>query len=216
MTRALAVALLLIIPASLTAQHMGSAHFRGGSSTFSATHFGHAGHFRQSYYPLGLFDPLYDDYLSTGYPVASQPPVIIMQAPPTAASADPPPVPAQPLMIELQGDRYVQVSGDRSSRAQMIDRVPDSQSTRLVVPSHAQQSASPAVLVFRDGHREEVSAYTIADGVLYAAADYATTGAWNRKVELSSLNVPETIATNSSHGLRFQLPSAPNEVIVGP
>lgn len=215
MTRALAVALLLIIPASAAAQRMGAAHFRAGSSTFSA-HFGHTGHSRQSYYPLGLFDPLYADYLSNGYPVASQPPVIIMQAPPAAAAADPPPAPAQPLMIELQGDRYVQISGDQPSHAQMIDRVPDSQPARFVAPAHEQQAASPAVLVFRDGHRQEVSAYTIADGVLYAAADYATTGAWNQKIELASLNVPETIATNSSRGLRFQLPSAPNEVIVSP
>jgi hypothetical protein len=77
------------------------------------------------------------------------------------------------------------------------------------------QSVS-AVLVYRDGHRQETSSYTIADGILYASADYATTGAWNQKIALSSLNVPETVATNSSRGLHFQLPAAPNEVIVGP
>ena len=72
------------------------------------------------------------------------------------------------------------------------------------------------MLIFRDGHRQEVSSYTIADGILYASSDYATTGVWNEKVELSALDVPETFASNSSRGVRFQLPSAPNEVIVGP
>ena len=82
--------------------------------------------------------------------------------------------------------------------------------------------ASPAkempssVLVFRDGRREQVSDYTIADGILYAHSDYFTTGSWNRKIELSSLNLAETIKSNQSQGIRFQLPSAPNEVIVGP
>ena len=71
-------------------------------------------------------------------------------------------------------------------------------------------------LVFRDGHREQVFDYTIADGVLYAHADYFTTGSWNRKIELSSLNLSETVKSNQSQGVRFQLPSAPNEVIVGP
>jgi hypothetical protein len=87
-----------------------------------------------------------------------------------------------------------------------------SQTARL----RASTPASPIVLVFRDGHSQEVSAYTIADGVLYAASDYATTGEWTQAIELASLNVPETVATNSSRGLRFQLPTAPNEVIVGP
>jgi len=120
-------------------------------------------------------------------------------------------------MIELQGDRYVQVSGDQSSQAQMVDSYSGSQSSAQPRSSpRSQPPPSAAVLVFRDGHRQEVSAYTIADGVLYASADYATTGMWNQSIELASLNVPETVATNSSRGLRFQLPSAPNEVIVGP
>ena len=74
----------------------------------------------------------------------------------------------------------------------------------------------PAILIFRDGHREEVSEYTIADGSLYTRADYYTNGSWNRKIELSSLNLSETVRSNQSRGVRFQLPSFPNEVIVRP
>ena len=73
-----------------------------------------------------------------------------------------------------------------------------------------------AILIFRDGHRQQVSAYTIVGGILYASSDFATTGYWNQKIELSTLNLPETIAANKEGGHKFQIPSAPNEVIVGP
>ena len=70
--------------------------------------------------------------------------------------------------------------------------------------------------MFRDGHREEVSDYTIADGNLYTHDDYYTNGSWNRKIELSSLNLLETVRSNQSRNVRFRLPSSPNEVIVRP
>lgn len=206
--------LLLALPATLAAQRMGSNHFRGGFSN-SAGRFGHHGYPRGGYYPLGLFDPLYADYLSDEYPAASQPPLIVMQTPSPSAAPEPLSAPTQPLMIELQGDRYVQVSGDQPSRSQMIDPMPVGRS----VPHSAlitRSQPDSAVLVYRDGHREEVTGYTIADGRLYVTSNYSTTGFWIQNIELSALNVPETVATNSSRGLHFQLPSAPNEVIVGP
>jgi hypothetical protein len=128
-------------------------------------------------------------------------------------------------MIELRGDRYVQVSGPDSSGAEMISPEksdPTQNPTRRSqgpssAPIHTSAPAElpPAILVFRDGHREETSDYTIADGVLYTRGDY-TNGSWNRKIELSSLNLPETIQSNESRGARFRLPSSPNEVIVRP
>lgn len=208
----LVFALLVAVPATLAAQRMGFApHFHGHASGFRGEQFRHFGNAR-GYYPLGLFDSYYADYLDAGYPVASQPAVIVVQQPQTG-SAPVPPAASQPLMIELQGDRYVQLSGNQSSQAQMID----SPSKPWQAPrSDVRTPAGPVVLVFRDGHSQEVSAYTIASGILYAASDYASTGEWTQAIELASLNVPETVATNSSRGLRFQLPSAPNEVIVGP
>jgi hypothetical protein len=183
------------------------------------------GHARTFFYPLGFSGPFYSDYVSTtGYPVASQPPVIILQAPSaTAPVPERPSSPNEPLMIELQGDRYVQVSGDETSQTEMrrVDPLPDipRQRKRLsVAAAHSVPTKEfpPAILLFRDGHRERVSDYTIADGILYAHSDYFTTGSWNRKIQLSSLNLSETVTSNQSQGVRFQLPSAPNEVIVGP
>lgn len=143
-------------------------------------------------------------------------------------------------MIELRGSHYVRVSGEETSGSVMIgpeaiartatgrtktgpeaiDHMSTSiragkssdAATRPVAP----QESAPAVLIFRDGHRQEVSDYTIAGGILYTRGNYYTDGSWTKKIELSSLNLPDTIAANQSRGITFQLPTAPNEVIVRP
>jgi len=216
MQRVVALVLLLGAPATLGAQRMGFAtHFHGRSSGLDGEQFRHFG--PRAGYPLGRFDLDYADYLDAGYPVASEPPIIVVQPRQSGSAPVPSAAPTQPLMIELQGDRYVQLSGDQSPGAQMIDSPSESQwSLQSSALPHASVPASPVILVFRDGHSQEVSTYTIADGVLYAASDYANTGEWTQAIALASLNVPETVAANSSRGLRFPLPTAPNEVIVGP
>jgi hypothetical protein len=217
------VTLLAVLAPGVSAQRMVSTtpHF--------APRVNRGGHPRSSFfYPLGFDDPFYADYLSsTGFSVASQPPVIMLQAPPAATPLPSSfPSPAQPLMIELQGDHYVQVSGPATSEAKAstpegLDHMSEAP-RRLQHPSGnaIQAVAVPelpaAVLVFRDGHREEAGEYTIADGVLYASSDPYITGSWNRKIALAALNLPETVETNRSRGVRFQLPTAPNEVIVRP
>jgi hypothetical protein len=195
-------------------------------------------HASSFFYPLTFSDPIYSDYLSsTGYPVASQPSVIVFETSP-AATPVPERTPAEPLTIELQGDRYVRVSGEQTSETgsetgsetesetKMIDPRPDpprrqQQSAGGATHAVAARELASTVLVFRDGHREEVSDYTIADGVLYTRSDFYTPGfyspgSWNRKIDLSSLDLSETLQSNQSRGVRFQLPQAPNEVIVGP
>lgn len=73
-----------------------------------------------------------------------------------------------------------------------------------------------AILIFRDGHSEEVHDYTIADGSLYARGDFYTDGYWNKKIDLSALNLAATTQTNSARNVKFVLPSSPNEVITRP
>jgi hypothetical protein len=125
-------------------------------------------------------------------------------------------------MIELQGDHYVQVSGDDASQAQMIGPktigppTAEKASLRSDAASTAQTQRAATVLVFRDGHRQEISDYTIANATLYASADYYSSGAWNQKIELASLDLRETLSANRSRGVQFRLPTAANEVIVGP
>src|SRR5580698_3190709 len=111
-------------PATHTAApHQSIPNFNAGSFAFSRAQY--ASRFRRSYAYSSLpfpffadsFDP--DDIYSTGYPVASQPPVVLLQAEralagPNVASpaeyADRQPSASQPLMIELQNGRYVRVN----------------------------------------------------------------------------------------------------------
>lgn len=216
MRRLLLITLLAASAPCVSAQRMGAA------SPHFAARFNRGGHQRSSFFPLAYSDPFYADYLSsTGYPVASPPPMIILQSP-QAKAPEPERFapPAQPLMIELQGDRYVRVTGPETSGAEMIDRMPErsplSEHSSASIHAAAIPELPPAVLIFRDGHREEASEYTIADGVLYSRSDYYATGSWTRKIALSSLNLPETAKSNEARGVKFQIPLSPNEVIVRP
>jgi hypothetical protein len=122
-------------------------------------------------------------------------------------------------MIVLQGDHYIRVGETETSRAQMLEPEAFQPST---MPSHPAPQAAPppavdpVILIFRDGHREQITDYTIADGILYSRADYYTDGSWNKKIALASLNLPDTVDTNRARGIPFRLPTAPNEVIVRP
>ncbi|MGB7862651.1 MAG: hypothetical protein WCF74_04605 [Candidatus Sulfotelmatobacter sp.] len=182
------------------------------------------------------FDP--DDIYSTGYPVASDPPPFLMQAVQQLAGSGPAsmgqamgqamnapanyqPSSTDPLMIELQNGRYVRVNSVAANReAEPLKLSPNhsraSSTPPPMITASPSQPLPPAVLIFRDGHSEEVRDYTIADGVLYARGDYYTDGYWNKKIDLTSLNVPETLQANNQRNVKFVLPSFPNEVITRP
>lgn len=201
-------AALFVLFAALFLPHASAQ--RGMPARHFAAHTG----FRHSAYPLAFFS---DPFFSEDLP-AAQPAVIVMQTP-TAAQPEPErfPPPAEPLLIELQGDRYVLLSGEISPATQLTDResAPNLGLHEAGSSGHIAER-QPAILVFRDGHREEISDYTIAQGILYDQGSYSTHGIWNRKIELSSLNLSETVNSNLARGIRFQVPHAPNEVIVGP
>jgi len=170
-------------------------------------------HSRQFLYPL-----FFSDSLDSPFAVASQPALIVLQAPPANPEPTPAPPPAEPLLIELNGGHYIRVSGEQPAGAEMSDQDP-SPSRKPVgssTPAIPSQDLTPAVLVFRDGHREEVASYTIADNVLYAQGNYYADGSWNRKIDLSWLNLPETIEASRSRGVNLRLPTAPNEVVTRP
>src|SRR5215468_12134200 len=145
-----------------------------------------------------------------------------------------------PLVIELQGDHYVRRSLDESSTAQSepavtaaaapntvssAGRLSSSRSNAPLSRSNAaQESASPlssrseapTVFVFRDGHREESSDYSIISGVIYSRGDFWTSGAWSKKILIADLDLRATLQANRERGVPFRLPSAPNEVITRP
>jgi hypothetical protein len=168
-----------------------------------------------------------DDIYSTGYPVASAPPPFLI--PPMArmggrgqdsiaadmnSSAG---RSSQPLMIELQNGHYVHVN-DAAIDGEAVPLASAAQVTKSEASRIATSPAdsAPAVLIFRDGHNEEVRDYTIADGALYARGDFYVDGYWNKKIQISSLNVPQTLEANAQRGVKFVLPSSPNEVVTRP
>ena len=159
-----------------------------------------------------------DSFLYADYSAGSlagempAPPVVLLQPPPPAAAA-PEPKP-EPLLIELRGDQYVRVGG------QAQDTGAAAESTSLTTKSSGvatgPRELPPAILMFRDGHQEQVHDYVIASGILYARTDYWQSGSWRKEIQLSALDLPATLKTNQDHGVKFLLPSGPNEVVTRP
>jgi len=179
---------------------------------------GFGNHFSRGFRGSSAFlgDPFfYSDYSSGS--LASEvpsPPVFVMQQ----AAAAPEPK-REPLMIELQGDRYVRFSGDGQNNRNTIDSA-EMRSPRILERSSSSRDSAtelpPAVLVFRDGHQEQVQDYVIASGTLYARGDYWQSGSWRKDIQLSALDIPATLTANHNHGVKFVLPSGPNEVVTRP
>ena len=220
------VALLTTFAAAQRTSHAASPHFNEPTGNFA---FRQSGAFHQSSrytsprtsLPFPFLADFFnsDDIYSTGYPVASQPPLILLQAASAlTASSDyrshpinEPATKTQPLMIELQNGRYVRVAGtppNGEALSLTVDKKP--------APASSAPNPLPAVLIFRDGHTEEVHDYAIADGILYARGDYYTDGYWQKKIPISTLNVTETVQANTTRKVKFVLPESPNEVITRP
>jgi hypothetical protein len=221
--------------------HSATPHLNSVTGSFALGRVASSSRFRQRFpytsLPFPFFVDSFDpgDIYSTGYPVAAQPPLILLQAARTMANpdyADSEPSIPQPLMIELQNGRYVRVNSTAADgEALPLTLAPDAAESNqpqlarsarsnsvgpaiaVVPPPH---DLAPALLVFRDGHSEEVRDYTIADGILYASGDYYTDGYWNKRIALSSINVARTLETNAQRNVNFILPKSPNEVITRP
>lgn len=196
---------------------------RGFSGAHIGAHFGgrfsspRSGQFWPGYTSLPLFgDSLYPDgFFDSGYPVAAAPSFIVIQQPSAAQATVPVHQPEQPLLIELRDGHYVRVGDQRTSddQPENVQPVLPAVNVRAAQIANAPPSTT---LIFQNGSREQISGYTIADGILYAQADYYTDGSWNRKIPLSSLDLVATVKENQSRGIPFQIPTAPNQVIVGP
>ena len=176
---------------------------------------------RPSYYPY-----FYPNYYSEPETVEA-PPAEIFEENPAPSSVAPARAPGAALMIELQGDHWVrvtnngetQVGGDSSQQtAQHEGNLP----SVAPPPSRRAQASEPpielphAVLVFRDGHQEEITKYMIRGATIYAGADYWSGGSWTRKVQIAELDVPATLKLNQGRGAKFTLPSGPDEVMIRP
>jgi hypothetical protein len=132
----------------------------------------------------------------------------------------------RPLLIEWQGDRYVRFGGLEETEERGTSAHPDYAEPTKLKLAKPPMSATPrertgsqagelpsAVLVYRDGHREEIPDYAIADGVIYVHGNYWQNGYGTKHIPLSALDPPATIQANQQRGVKFMLPSASNVVI---
>jgi hypothetical protein len=134
----------------------------------------------------------------------------------------PPPTPAEPLVLEIRDGQWVRVPTGSEIQAVPQTAKPDSakaaspNSGIIELPGATPPAAAlpPAVIVFRDGHTEEVAKYMIEGVDLYTTADYWTSGSWTRKIPLAQVDIPASLKLNKERGSKFNLPSGPNEVVV--
>jgi hypothetical protein len=158
---------------------------------------------------------------------APQPEVVLVQ-PQTQTSAAPAPAP-ESLVLELQGDYWVRITnyGESQSGGETVPQ-PQSPSvskplsaaspasSRQTQPDQAPTELPTAVLVFRDGHKEEIGKYMVMGLTIHVSADYWSNGSWTRDIQIAELDVPATLKLNQQRGAKFSLPSGPNEVMIRP
>jgi hypothetical protein len=203
-----AIALLAAIPQSSYAQMRGLGMHTGFAPGGEMHGSPWRGHTRHGIY---LGDPFwYSDYVPDQAYYNAVPPQVIVLRPP--AEPEPPQPRIQPLMIELQGDHYVRTGGFETANS----GVPQVSRSLREVSANSTPVHLPTVLVYRDGHREDVSGYAIIHNVIYARGNYYQDGYWTKNIELSSLNIPATLKANQDNGVKFILPASPNEVVTRP
>jgi len=146
---------------------------------------------------------LYDDYAESYEPEpapAAQPATVA----PVQMKAEPVP---DPVLLELRGNQWVKVDTFTSAAAL---------GSGMPVTSIPAKSSAPAVLVYRDGRSEELSSYSIIGPVIYTKGDYWSSGNWTRKIQIADLDLPATFKQNQDRGVKFELPSGPDEVMIRP
>jgi hypothetical protein len=168
-------------------------------------------------YPYPYFYP-YDDY--EDQPVAqAAPPQVIVVPGAQPAQTQPPAALPEPVLIEWHGDHFVRMTVAEKNREQSVppdfSEQTNPRTARKTAPEPPRE-VPPALLVFRDGHQEQVNSYTIVKDTIYTKSDYWTSGSWGKKIQTSDLDIPATLKANQERGVNFSLPSNPNEVVVRP
>lgn len=161
--------------------------------------------FRNSGAFYGL--PYYADFYPDYYDSYEQPPPPPQLPVPPETQASNQPLPA-PALLELQGNQWVKVN----SFTMAVNPAP----TNAPPVTAAVKDMPPAVLVYRDGHTEDLTSYSIIDSAIHTKSDYWTNGAWTRTIQIADLDIPATLKQNQARGVKFELPSSPDEVIIRP
>ena len=189
--------------------------------------FAHSRRARRFFAGSPLAPYFYSDNDSEIGMIEAPPPQIIVQTAQPASTA-PVPSPHESLLLELQGDHWVRITNygqsQTAGRFSQLDSEPTSNPPSAVPPASPRRTQAaeppsklpPAVLVFRDGRKQEIGRYTIIGTTIYTSADYWSSGSWTRKVPTVELDIPATLKLNQERGAKFTLPSGPNEVMIRP
>ena len=171
-------------------------------------------------FPRFAYAPYYSGFgydsdfgLNSAYEPAVEvpPPQVVAEQPAATATPPPPPKPAEgPVLLELHGNDWVRITSEGPPQVVGQSYRPEPEKA-----SNAPSTAASALLVFRDGHQEEIGKYCIIGGTIHISADRWSTGSWTRTVNILDLDVPATLKLNKEQGTRFRLPSGPYEVMIG-
>jgi hypothetical protein len=216
MAALISAVLAVFAPIAMAQMHGAGMSMRGARAGRTAG-VGFAGRSHlHSFGAIFIGDPFYADYPVA--PLIIPPQFVVAQ--PAATAITPPETKSEPLMIELQGNQYVRLGGRQQSAEPGSKASPDHAEalsrSNAQLPRQRGHAELPTVLIFRDGHREEVPGYAIVGSTLYASGDYWQNGYWTKNIQLSALNIPATVTSNHDNGINFTLPSAPNEVVTRP
>src|SRR6266568_4505393 len=152
------------------------------------------------YFYSDYYEPYQEEYARPEPPVQPAP----------AAEVKNEPLP-DPVLLERRGNQWVRVTSFVQAPAETA--VPES---RTQAEKSALQPERPAVLIYRDGHSEEVSSYSIIGRTIYAKSDYWSNGAWTRNIQVADLDIAATMRENEQRGVKFDLPSGPDEIMIRP
>jgi hypothetical protein len=83
---------------------------------------------------------------------------------------------------------------------EIVDPQPDHVASAATIPDA--KPGVPTTLVFRDGHKQEVTNYAIMGQTVYVF-DNRT-----KKIALADLDIPATVKANDDQGVEFQVPKA--------
>jgi hypothetical protein len=145
----------------------------------------------------------YSDYYKPYQEEYARPEPPAQPAPVTEIKNEPLP---DPVLLELRGNQWVRVT--------TFTQAPGEKP--VLARSRGAEKPLPAVLIYRDGHSEEISGYSIIGRVIYAKSDYWTNGVWTRNIQVADLDIPGTLRKNEQRGVKFELPSGPDEVMIRP
>jgi hypothetical protein len=216
LTTPLLVALLTatLFAFSTAAQVRGVASARAPHAGISFRHSGRArlvGPARDRHSNGYIFYPFYDsdyDYHDSDYePV--EPPDKAVHAQPEEESV-PIAHPAESVILENRNGQWVRIP----TGTQWPISPPAEFSGPRDAASRSPIKLPRTVLVFRDGHQEEVERYVIQGTDLYTSADYWNSGTWTRRIPIAELDVPASVKLNAARGGNFSLPTRSYEIIV--